>query len=681
MKHLLFITAISLLALNVQPQNVGIGTTTPQTTLDVKGNQRIGGVNSYIAFDSLSGKIDWRNANLFVPVSQRLIQHSAAADGLFYNNTAPVIGQLEYRNASGNPVFYTNFMNGNGYFKGKLGISVINPLAGLHVGDSSVLFTAPSTLPGSPGIPPVSGPGNRMMWYADKASFRAGSVALSNWDKDSIGINSFASGYDTKASGTYSTATGYGSTASQGYSTAMGFFSKASGSASTALGNQTTAKAFGSLSIGSLNDNSDNPDPLNINASDRIFQIGNGFGFSPGNAMTVLRNGNTGMGPVVPLARLHVTDSNVLFSAVGDIPASPGNVPITGQGRRMMWFADKAAFRAGYVNANQWSQSNIGYYSFATGYGTKASGDFSASMGNSTTASGSHSTSMGASTTASGSYSTSMGYLTTASGSYSTSMGFNTTASGYYSTSMGYYLTAKAMGSLSIGVFNDNTDNPDLLFEAPTDRIFQIGNGSISGNSNAVTVLRNGNTGIGMVDPAFLLDVGARMRIRSTSGLSAGLWLNNDANNASPAFIGMRTDNEVGFYGQTGTFGWRFYVNTSDGNAWLQGTLTQNSDARLKKDILPLQNPLQKIIQLNGYTYHWKDEQLDKSLQTGMLAQEVQKMFPELVKENKDGVLAVNYAGLIPVLIESVKEQQQIIERQQKQIDDLKKMFERSLKQ
>ena len=64
-----------------------------------------------------------------------------------------------------------------------------------------------------------------------------------------------------------------------------------------------------------------------------------------------------------------------------------------------------------------------------------------------------------------------------------------------------------------------------------------------------------------------------------------------------------------------------------------------------------------------------------------MLAQEVQKLFPELVKENKDGVLAVNYSGLIPVLIEGMKEQQQIIDRQQKQIDELKIMLEKIIKQ
>ena len=105
----------------------------------------------------------------------------------------------------------------------------------------------------------------------------------------------------------------------------------------------------------------------------------------------------------------------------------------------------------------------------------------------------------------------------------------------------------------------------------------------------------------------------------------------------------------------------------------MQGTLTQASDARLKKDIIRIQNPLQKITQLNGYTYHWKNEQSDKNLQTGVLAQEVQKLFPELVSQNKDGMLAVNYSGLIPVMIESIKEQQTIIEKQQQQIDELKK--------
>lgn len=92
-----------------------------------------------------------------------------------------------------------------------------------------------------------------------------------------------------------------------------------------------------------------------------------------------------------------------------------------------------------------------------------------------------------------------------------------------------------------------------------------------------------------------------------------------------------------------------------------------------------MQNSLEKIEKINGYTYSWKDLNADQSLQTGVIAQEVQKLFPELVKEDKEGMLSVNYSGLIPILIESTKElkqqvdqQRQQIEMQQQQINELK---------
>jgi len=79
---------------------------------------------------------------------------------------------------------------------------------------------------------------------------------------------------------------------------------------------------------------------------------------------------------------------------------------------------------------------------------------------------------------------------------------------------------------------------------------------------------------------------------------------------------------------------------------------------------------LAKITRLNAYNYYWKDDQNDPSLQTGILAQEVEKVFPELVKKNEQGYLSVNYSGLIPILIESTKEQQRQITTQQDQIKD-----------
>ncbi len=91
--------------------------------------------------------------------------------------------------------------------------------------------------------------------------------------------------------------------------------------------------------------------------------------------------------------------------------------------------------------------------------------------------------------------------------------------------------------------------------------------------NTGIAITASGNTGIGITDPAHKLDVGARMRIRSAPGLTAGLWLNNDANNASPAFIGMLSDNQVGFYG--GGTGWSFLMNTQTGAVSFGGNAGQ----------------------------------------------------------------------------------------------------------
>ena len=97
------------------------------------------------------------------------------------------------------------------------------------------------------------------------------------------------------------------------------------------------------------------------------------------------------------------------------------------------------------------------------------------------------------------------------------------------------------------------------------------------------------------------------------------------------------------------------------GNVYVNGLLTATStsfpsDARLKRDFSPLTSSLSNINKLNGYHYYWKDESRIKGLQTGLIAQEVQKIFPELVNTDKEGMLSVDYIGLIPHLIEAIKE-------------------------
>lgn len=80
------------------------------------------------------------------------------------------------------------------------------------------------------------------------------------------------------------------------------------------------------------------------------------------------------------------------------------------------------------------------------------------------------------------------------------------------------------------------------------------------------------------------------------------------------------------------------------------------SDKRLKKNIKKIKNPLDKLKHINGYSYL-----KDNKKEIGVIAQEIEKIFPELVIQNKKGYKAVKYLNLIPLLIECIKEQQKQI--------------------
>lgn len=119
------------------------------------------------------------------------------------------------------------------------------------------------------------------------------------------------------------------------------------------------------------------------------------------------------------------------------------------------------------------------------------------------------------------------------------------------------------------------------------------------------------------------------------------------------------------------------FTISKDGNAILAGNLTQLSDKRLKTNINLLSGALTKILQLNAYTYNWKKApNRSKDLQIGVLAQEVQAIFPELTTTKENGVIGVNYIGLVPVLIEATKEQQSIIESQKKELEETQQRLE-----
>ena len=93
------------------------------------------------------------------------------------------------------------------------------------------------------------------------------------------------------------------------------------------------------------------------------------------------------------------------------------------------------------------------------------------------------------------------------------------------------------------------------------------------------------------------------------------------------------------------------------------------SDINLKENINVINNPIEKLVGISGVTFNWKE---NKESSAGVIAQDVEKVFPEIIKSTGD-IKTVNYNGLIGLLIESVKNQQEQINMLRKEIEDMKR--------
>jgi hypothetical protein len=146
--------------------------------------------------------------------------------------------------------------------------------------------------------------------------------------------------------------------------------------------------------------------------------------------------------------RLRV-DSAGGIVAIGSI--AQGTSPASGSGWRMMWYPGKVAFRAGYVDATQWDHDNVGYYSWAGGANTTASGVYSMAMGNSSVASGQWAIALGGGNQASGSAAFAAGLNAKATGNNSVAIGHYVEATGQNAVAMGRTSIANADYAVTIG--------------------------------------------------------------------------------------------------------------------------------------------------------------------------------------------------------------------------------------
>ena len=127
-----------------------------------------------------------------------------------------------------------------------------------------------------------------------------------------------------------------------------------------------------------------------------------------------------------------------------------------------------------------------------------------------------------------------------------------------------------------------------------------------------------------------------------------------------PMTFGIATS-EVARIASNGYFGINIQVPTErlhvGGNILATGTITQNSDRRLKRDIRPIQDALASLDAITGVKYYWIDPSMhNEGEQIGLIAQNVEKVYPQAVITGSDGIKSVSYMGLIAPVIQAIKE-------------------------
>ena len=207
-------------------------------------------------------------------------------------------------------------------------------------------------------------------------------------------------------------------------------------------------------------------------------------------------------------------------------------------------------------------------------------------------------------------------------------------------------------------------------------------------NDNTITrmvIKQDGKIGMGTTSPARNLEI-------ENSGSYVGLKIDNS--DASSAWSILEKDNNmftifqdvVGYHrltiDSTGNVG----IGTTSPNYKLHvygriktSGITESSDERLKENIADLTNALEKVIQLRGVTYDWKDKaNYSEKTQIGLIAQEVEKIIPELVDCDSQGYYAVQYTHLVPLLIEAVKELNNLVSEKDNEIDLLQSKLDKN---
>lgn len=265
-------------------------------------------------------------------------------------------------------------------------------------------------------------------------------------------------------------------------------------------------------------------------------------------------------------------------------------------------------------------------------YSTVSGGSDNVVSGNGGTVSG------GVFNKVSGSYSAACGGYSNLSRGYAATScgGLYNSAKGDYSFAAGYSAKANHAGSF---VWNDRSvvgDNDSL----------------VSTNTNQFIIRARNGVGINRAPASYGIHL-------KQSGSSSSYGIRTEYYSDSDywdTYIDGANDYNFAYNGTL-----RGYIRDTD------GVYVSSSDARLKEDVAPYGNVLDGILRLHPSTYRFKDVPAESPRSLGLIAQEVEPLFPELVSE-KDGLLGLNYSGLSVIAIKAIQELNALVEAQQEQL-------------
>jgi len=602
--------------------------------------------------------------------------------------------------------------------RGGFAVGGFNPAKGTNTENYMIvsLDTTETIVPSEP----------RVLWYPTKEAFLIGRVIIES--KDSVGINSFASGFESKAIGNFSQALGYHARAFGNNSTAIGNYANANAESSFAMGDSAIAKGIGSYAFGTTGLDT------TLGESTTVQTIANGdhsFAFGFGSyADTVgcvaIGTGAAAIGKFSMAFGLSDTAYADFSYAMGANSISSGKYSFAiGASNQAI---SKGSYAIGSLCvASGLTSFAIGYQdtasafsAFAMGFNTDATEWFSTAMGTGSTASGYGSTAMGWYTSATNSYATSFGRATEASGGSSTAFGYLSNASGMRSTAFGHGSVASGESSTAFGNLTEASNYFATSFGAST-----VASGHTStAMGNLITVsgyssfgigldatsytvsqdntmaIMGGNVGIGVTNPLANLHIVGDPTMGSVIIAPSG-GANNSSQlvlaeisgneyNMSLVFDGVDNYLKVFGYSDPITYGPHLMIKRDGGEIFMPGVYADavadsprnlyiNDDGQLgfiisskryKKNIKNMENT-DWLYELRPVNFNYKKDKTNIK-QYGLIAEEVELINPSFVSYNEKGIVeTVSYSKLITPMLKALIEQKNINKNQDNRIISL----------